>query len=78
MDRLVVADTVGSVPGLEPLPPTVRSRGRDSCDARQAEHPPNRPDLSEGFTSLIRLNPAGPQLNDQINRALQTILDPLP
>ena len=40
--------------------------------------PPNRPDLSEGFTSLIRLNPADPQLNDQINRALQTILDPLP
>ena len=40
--------------------------------------PPNRPDLSEGFTSLIRLNPAGPQLSDQINRALQTILDPLP
>ena len=40
--------------------------------------PPNRPDLSEGFTSLIRLNPAGSQLNNQINRALQTILDPLP
>ena len=40
--------------------------------------PPNGPDLSEGFTSLIRLNPAGPQLNEQINRALQTILDPLP
>ena len=40
--------------------------------------PPNRPDLSEGFTSLIHLNPAGPQLNDQINRALQTILNPLP
>jgi len=40
--------------------------------------PPNRPDLSEGFTNLIRLNPAGPQLSDQINRALQTILDPLP
>ena len=40
--------------------------------------PPDRPELSEGFTSLIRLNPAGPQLNDQINRALQTILAPLP
>ena len=78
MDRLVVADTVESVPGLEPQPPKVRSRGRDSCDAHESEQPPNRPDLSEGFTSLIRLNPAGPQLNDQINRALQTILDPLP
>lgn len=40
--------------------------------------PPNRPDLSEGFTSLIRLNPASSHLNNQINRALQTILDPLP
>ena len=40
--------------------------------------PPNRPDLSEGFTSLIRLNPAGSKLNNQINRGLQTILDPLP
>ena len=40
--------------------------------------PPNRPDLSEGFASLIRLNPAGSQLSDQINRALQAILDPLP
>ena len=40
--------------------------------------PPNRHDLSEGFTSLIRLNPAAPQLNDQINRALQNILDALP
>ena len=40
--------------------------------------PPNRPDLSEGFTNLIRLNPAGSQLSDQINRGLQTILDPLP
>ena len=40
--------------------------------------PPDRPDPSEGFTSLIRLNPAGSQLNNQINRALQTILDPLP
>ena len=40
--------------------------------------PPHRPELSEGFTSLIRLNPAGPQLNNQINRALQTILDSLP
>ena len=40
--------------------------------------PPNRPDLSEGFTSLIRLNHTGSQLNNQINRALQTILDPLP
>ena len=78
MDRLVVADTVGSVPGQEPLPPTVRSRGRDSYDAHEPEQPPNRPDLSEGFTSLIRLNPAGPQLSDQINRALQTILDALP
>ena len=40
--------------------------------------PPHRPELSEGFTSLIHLNPAGPQLNNQINRALQTILDPSP
>ena len=40
--------------------------------------PPHRPELSEGFTSLIHLNPAGPQLSDQINRALQTILDPSP
>jgi predicted kinase len=40
--------------------------------------PPHRPDLSEGFASLIRLNHAGSQLSDQINRALQTILDPLP
>ena len=40
--------------------------------------PPNRPELSEGFTSLIRLNPASSHLNHQINRALQTILDPLP
>ena len=78
MDRLVIADTVGAVPGLEPQPPTVRSRGRDSCDAPEPEQPPDRPDRSEGFTSLIRLNPAGPQLNDQINRALQTTLDPLP
>ena len=40
--------------------------------------PPHRPELSEGFTSLIHLNPAGSQLSDQINRALQTILDPSP
>ena len=40
--------------------------------------PPHRPDLSEGFASLIPLNPTGPQLSDEINRALQTILDPLP
>ena len=40
--------------------------------------PPNRPNLSEGFTSLIRLNPAGSHLNNQINRAIQTIHDPLP
>ena len=40
--------------------------------------PPNGPALSEGFTSLIRLNPASSQLNNQINRALQAILDPLP
>ncbi len=52
MDWLVVANTVGSVPGLEPLPPTIRSRGHDSCDALQAEQPPNRPEPSEGFTSL--------------------------
>ena len=39
--------------------------------------PPNRPELSEGFTNLIRLNPACSQLSDQINSALQTILDPL-
>ena len=39
---------------------------------------PNRPGLSEGFTGLIRLNPAGSHLNNQINRAIQTILDPLP
>ena len=36
--------------------------------------PPDRPDASEGFASLIGLNPAGARLNDQINRALQTIL----
>ena len=40
--------------------------------------PPHRPELSEGFTSLIHLNPADSQLSDQINRALQTILDPSP
>ena len=40
--------------------------------------PPNSPALREGFTGWIRLNPAGHQLSDQINRALQTILDPLP
>ena len=40
--------------------------------------PPNRPDLSEGFTSLIRLNPAGSHLNTQIHRALKTILGPSP
>jgi len=40
--------------------------------------PPERPELSEGFTGLIRLNPAGSDLNTQIHRALQTILDPSP
>ncbi len=40
--------------------------------------PPNRPELSEGFTSLIRLKPAGSHLNNQIHRALQTILYRLP
>ena len=36
--------------------------------------PPDRPELSEGFTRLIRLNPAGSCLNEQIHRAIQTIL----
>ena len=35
--------------------------------------PPDRPELSEGFTSLIRLNPAGSRLNEQIHRAIQAI-----
>ena len=35
--------------------------------------PPDRPELSEGFTSLIRLNPAGSHLNEQIHRAIQAI-----
>ena len=40
--------------------------------------PPDKPDLAEGFTRLFQLNPADARPNDQINRALQTILDPLP
>ena len=39
---------------------------------------PDRPELSEGFKGLIRLNPAGSHLNTQIHRALQTILGPSP
>ena len=39
---------------------------------------PGRPELSEGFTGLIRLNPAGSHLNTQIDRALKTILNPSP
>ena len=39
---------------------------------------PDRPELSEGFTGLIRLNPAGSHLKTQIDRALQTILGPSP
>mgnify|MGYP001171995284 CR=1 FL=1 len=35
--------------------------------------PPDRPDASEGFTSLIHLNPADSHLKDQIHGALQTI-----
>ena len=37
---------------------------------------PDRPELNEGFTGLIRLNPAGSHLDTQIHRALQTILGP--
>ena len=40
--------------------------------------PPNRPELSEGFTGLIRLNPDGSHLTDQIHRALQSIRHPSP
>ena len=40
--------------------------------------PPDRPELSEGFKGLIRLNPAGSHLNTQIHRALKTILGPSP
>ena len=40
--------------------------------------PPDKPDLAEGFTRLFRLNPADAGPNGQINRALQTILDPSP
>ena len=36
--------------------------------------PPDRPDLSEGFKDLIRLNPAASSLSDQVNRGLQGIL----
>ena len=35
--------------------------------------PPDRPELSEGFTSLIRLNPAGSHLNEEISHAIQAI-----
>ena len=34
----------------------------------------DRPDKREGFSSLIRLNPASSDHKEQINRALQTIL----
>ena len=40
--------------------------------------PPDRPEPSEGFTRLIRLNPAGSQLNDEIHRALKAIRHPSP
>ena len=36
--------------------------------------PHDKPDPSEGFTGLIRLNPAATNLNDQVNEALQSIL----
>ena len=35
--------------------------------------PPDRPDVSEGFTSLFQLNPADARPKDQINRALQIL-----
>jgi len=35
--------------------------------------PPDRPDVTEGFTSLFHLNPADARPNDQINRALQIL-----
>ena len=79
MDRMVAANTVGPVLGLESVPSTPGSRNRDSCDAPKVGHPPpDKPDLAEGFTRLFQLNPADARPNDQINRALQTILDPLP
>ena len=40
--------------------------------------PPDKPDLAEGFTRLFHLNPADARRNDQINRALQSMLDPSP
>ena len=40
--------------------------------------PPDRPEPSEGFTRLIRLNPAGSKLNNEIHRALKTIRHPPP
>ena len=58
---------------------TNRSRQRSVAEAVIHEmhcrlsSPPDRPELSEGFTSLIRLNPAGSHLNEQINRAIQAI-----
>ena len=41
---------------------------------QRLNNPPDRPDPSEGFTRLIRLNPADSSLNDQINSALKSIL----
>ena len=35
--------------------------------------PPDRPDVTEGFTSLFQLNPADGRPNDEINRALQIL-----
>ena len=39
---------------------------------------PDQPDPSEGFTGLVRLNPADSQLKDQIRQALQAIRHPSP
>ena len=39
---------------------------------------PDKPDPSEGFTGLVRLNPADSQLKDQIRQALQAIRHPSP
>ena len=36
--------------------------------------PPDKPNPSEGFTGLIRLNPAASSPSGQVNRALQSIL----
>ena len=57
-----------------------RSRHRRVPDAviramhQKLTTPPDRPDPSEGFTGLVRLNPAAASLNDQVNQALLSIL----